>query len=178
MSAPFFNENKPARDQAPAINTVAGAMDIQAVLEWMDWITQPANPTAYVRHLVLAPLSRARSKPVLYYFGQGDQDVPNMNTSETLLTGGLVDRAIYYRHDLAFAAFPTLLPKDPHVFALGFRTGRFDLAPVAAVARLCQEQFAVFMESFGSLIIQPGFVSAKRGVCVTSLPIHCKWAIA
>src|SRR5262245_10700175 len=43
VGPPHFNENMPLRNQPPVINTVAGAMEIQAVLENMEWVLQSGN---------------------------------------------------------------------------------------------------------------------------------------
>jgi hypothetical protein len=57
VPSPFFNENKPLRDLPPVINDVAGAMDIQRVLDYDEWVNQPADPVAY------APLPPENTAP-------------------------------------------------------------------------------------------------------------------
>lgn len=154
VGQPFFNENRPLKNQPPVVNTVAGALDIQTFLDRLAWVPEAGNPVAYVAHLRKAPLAGVPVKAVLYLFGKGDQQIPNVNTSETLLTGDLVDRATFYRHDIAFAENP-LLPKDSHIFATGFAAGNLFAPGVEAIARAAQEQIAIFLESDGTNIIQP-----------------------
>jgi dienelactone hydrolase len=154
VAAPFFNENKPLKNQPPVINTVRGAIAIQTVLDRMEWVSQPGNYVGYVRHLRKDPLEGVPAKSILLHFGKGDQGTPNVNTSEILLTGDLADRALFYRHDVAFADNPTL-PKDSHLFSLGFRGGNLTAPPIAAIALPAQEQIAIFFESHGSIMNQP-----------------------
>ena len=68
-----FNENFPLRDgvllrirladgtsrdiQSPVINTVAGAMAIQQVVENTEWASQSGDPVAYAPHLRKNPLT-------------------------------------------------------------------------------------------------------------------------
>ena len=47
MAAPHFNENKPLRNLPPVINDVAGAAEIQRVLDHQSWSAQSADPVAY-----------------------------------------------------------------------------------------------------------------------------------
>jgi len=61
---------------------------------------------------------------------------------------GCADRATLYRHDLAFAANPTL-GKNPHAFVTSL-TGGF--APFAVAA---QTQIATFLASDGTVTIDP-----------------------
>jgi hypothetical protein len=154
VAAPLFNENRPLKNQAPVINTVAGAIDIQAALDRWEWVPQPGNPLAYVRYLRKAPLDAMPAKSMLIHVPKGDQGIPNLNTSQMLLTGDLVDRSLYYRHDLAFAENPTL-PKDSHAFTAGFRGGQTNIPAVVPIMLAAQEQVATFFESHGTLLIQP-----------------------
>src|SRR5262249_4012911 len=72
VGGPFFDENMPLRNgvpytvrladgttrvvQGPVSNTVSGAMAIQQVFEWREWVSQTANPVAYAPHLRNDPL--------------------------------------------------------------------------------------------------------------------------
>jgi dienelactone hydrolase len=154
IAAPLFNENKPFRDQSPTVNSVPGATAIQVFLDRLEWASEAGNLNAYARHLRARPLRGVREKSVLVHFGTGDQGVPNMNMSRTLVTGELLDRAMYYRHDIAIAEHPTL-PKDSHVFSLGFRGANVDIPGVAAILSASQAQVAVFLASHGANISQP-----------------------
>ncbi len=162
----FFNENVPLRDGAPLpvdlsdgtsgvirsplVNTVAGAMDIQEYLDRTEWVMQPANPVAYSRHLRKNPLEGVPPRSVIIQFARGDQTVPNPATTAMLRAGDLADRAMFYRHDLAYAERPTL-PKNPHGFmvAIGAAGGFLEIGlPV-------QRQIAIFFASDGALTIHP-----------------------
>jgi hypothetical protein len=75
--------------------------------------------------------------------------MPNPSTTAILRAGDLADRAVLYRHDLAFAETPTL-PKDPHLFTVGI--GNIAFRNIALEA---QRQVAIFFASDGAVIIQP-----------------------
>lgn len=161
----FFNENMPLRNgvpmvvgleggttaviQSPVVNTVAGASGLQ---EWFDraaWVAQATNPVAYAQHLRTNPLRGVPARPILFTFAIGDQSMPNPSTTAILRAGNLADRAVLYRHDLAFAEM-LALPKDPHLFTVGI--GNVALRNIALEA---QRQVAIFFASDGALVIQP-----------------------
>jgi hypothetical protein len=149
VSGPYFNENIPLRNQPPVINTVAGAMEIQQLLDNTDWVIQSANPVAYAPHLRKDPLAGVPAKSVIFQFAKGDQSVPNPTTTALLRAGDLADRATFYRNDLAFADDPAV-PTNPHVFMTSITN-----PAMAAIARGAQEQIATFFESDGEVIIHP-----------------------
>ncbi len=150
--APHFDENKPLRDQTPVINTVAGAMELQQALEFAELVQENGlTPVTWARYLRLTPLPGMYAKSVIYQFAKGDQNATNPGTTALIREGGLQDRTLYYRHDLAFATDPTM-PTNPHLFAgmasspnLTFRT----------VARGAQDQMGTFFASGGMTIIHP-----------------------
>jgi hypothetical protein len=167
VAGPFFNENMPLRDgvpltvrladgttqviQGPVINTVAGAMEIQEVLENREWVSQTANPVAFAPHLRKDPLAGVPVRPVLFQFALGDQIAPNPTNAAILRAGDLADRAILYRNDLAFAE-DAAVSKNPHGFML-----RIDSTDplVQQIAFGAQEQLATFLASDGAVIIHP-----------------------
>jgi hypothetical protein len=165
VGSPFFNENLPLRDgvslhvrlrdgtsydiRSPVINTVAGAMAIQEVVENFEWVSQSGNPVAYAPHLRKDPLAGVPAKSVIFQFAKGDQNVLNPMTTALLRAGDLADRATFYRHDLAFADNPNL-PKNPHTFILSILDSNFK-----AIARGAQEQIATFFASDGRDVIHP-----------------------
>ena len=132
VPAPFFDENLPLRDQvpltvqladsttrviqSPVINTVAGAMDVQAVAEHLEWVSQVGSPLAYALHLQKAPLAGMTAKAVIFQIAKGDQAANNPSTTAILRAGDLVDSTLYYLHDLARAEDPDV-PANPHTFA-------------------------------------------------------------
>src|SRR5262249_34189209 len=142
-----FNENLPLRDQQPVINDVPGAMAIQEVFDWGVWVRQASNPVAYGPYLRRQPLEGVPAQSVILQLAKGDQQVPNPTEAALLRSGGLADRATYYRHDLAFADLarnPTGVPKDPHSFIF-FSPGFFPA--VADIGAGAQHQIAVFLAS-------------------------------
>jgi hypothetical protein len=165
VPGPRFDENMPLRDgvplvvgladgterviQAPVINTVPGAMQIQEVLEHIEWVSQSGNPVAYAPHLRRSPLDGIAAKSVIYQFARGDQIVPNPTTTAILRAGALADRATFYRHDLAFAENPQL-PTIPH----GFLT-RLDIPGFRAITLGAQQQIATFFATGGTTVIHP-----------------------
>jgi hypothetical protein len=167
VAGPYFNENMPLRDrlplavrltdgtteviQSPVINTVAGAMDIQEVLENREWVSQTANPVAFAPHLRKDPLPGVPVRPVLFQFALGDQIAPNPTNAAILRAGDLADRAVLYRNDLAFAEDPAV-PKNPHGFMLKIDS----TDPLARqIAFGAQEQLATFLASDGTVINHP-----------------------
>jgi hypothetical protein len=149
VGPPHFNENMPLRNQPPVINTVAGAMEIQAVLENMEWVLQSGNSVAYAPHIRRDPLDGISAKPVIIQFAKGDQTNTNPSTTAILRAGDLADRATFFRHDLFFAENPTV-PKDPHAFLAVIANPM-----LSAIALGYQEQIAVFFASDGTVVIHP-----------------------
>jgi len=144
-----FDENQPLRDVAAVVNAVPGAMQIQRTLDRFQWVQQAGNPVSYAAHIRKQPLPGNTAKPVLVQFAKGDQTVPNPTSSALIRAGDLKDRTVYYRHDLAFAAFPTL-PKNPHTFLTNL--GNAAAAPLAVIA---QQQIATFFVSRGTVVTDP-----------------------
>ena len=167
VGGPHFNENMPLRDglpltvrladgttqviQSPIVNTVTGAMEIQKVFEWREWVSQTGNPVAFAPHLRKDPLPGVPVRPVLFQFAIGDQIAPNPTNAAILRAGDLADRAIIYRNDLAYAENPAVA-KNPHGFML-----RID-SPIPLVRQIAfgaQDQLATFLASDGAVIIHP-----------------------
>jgi hypothetical protein len=154
-----FNENMPLRDQPPVVNTVPGAIAIQEVFEWNEWIQQAGDPVAYSPHLRKQPLAGVPAKSVIIQFAKGDQQVPNPTATALIRAGDLADRATYYRHDLAFAdpvRNPTgvEVPKDPHIF-LVFNSSPAIFPAVGDVGAGARQQIAEFFASDSETIIDP-----------------------
>jgi hypothetical protein len=177
VAAPHFNENLPLRDgveflvrladetshniQSPEANAVPGAMEIQEVLEHMEWAYMPADPVAFAPYLRKTPLAGAAERPAIVQFANGDQTVPNPATTAILRAGDLADRATYYRTDLAvdsYGAGPAGPPPTPppgvetngHNFLV-----RLNSPTRTAIALAAQEQAAVFFASDGATVIDP-----------------------
>ena len=165
VGPPQFNENFPLRDgiplrvqladgtsqdiQSPVINTMAGAMAIQNVVENIEWASGAGDPVAYAPHLRKNPLTAVPAKAVVYQIAKGDQTVPNPVVTALLRAGDLADRAMFYRHDLAFAENP-MLPTNPHGFMV-----RSDILAFRAITLPVQQQIGVFFDTDGTEIIHP-----------------------
>lgn len=149
VAAPFFNENLPLRNQPPVVNTIAGAMEIQQVLDHRQWLAMLRDPFALAPYLRKSPLDGVPAKLVIILLPRGDQNISNPTVSATIRSGELEDRATFFRNDLAFAADPTIL-KNPHSILV-----RTDQLPNRAIARAAQEQAAVFFATDGAETIDP-----------------------
>jgi hypothetical protein len=153
VDGPYFNENKPLRNQPPVINSVEGAMEIQRVLEYAEMVADTGlTPAVWARHLREEPLRGLYPKSVLYLFATGDQQSVNPGTSVLLRAGNLLDRAIYYRHDLAYPLDPSQMPKNPHTFA-GTVVSPSSL--YQSIGRGAQDLIGAFLASDGTVIIDP-----------------------
>ena len=142
-----FNENIPLRDLPPLTNTVPGAMAIAELVDRHEWAQQSANPVAYAPLIRRQPLHGSVPKAVVVQAAKGDKSAPNPTSWALLRAGDLVDRATFFRNDLAFASNPAF-PKDPHFFLTS-------IGVVAGVALAAQQQIAAFFASDGALTIDP-----------------------
>jgi hypothetical protein len=166
VGAPGFHENLPLRNgvplqvhladgtdqtiQSPVTNTVAGAMDIQKVMDDAAWVMLSGDALGYVEHVHKAPLPGVPAKSVIVQFGKGDRTAPNPMESALVRAGDLADRTTFFRNDLAYADHPEI-PKDPHQFMSNVYTN----PATTAIALEAQRQIASFFESDGTVIIQP-----------------------
>ncbi|MGI8998062.1 MAG: Ig-like domain-containing protein [Pyrinomonadaceae bacterium] len=152
INGPHFNENKPLRNRPAVTNMIAGAIDIQAAFEMLEWGQQSGqSPVVWVRHLRESPLPGLYPKSVIYQFGKADQNANNPGTTAILRAGNLADRTLHYRHDLAFAEDPTI-PKNPHsVVVLPTHPN----ALFRSIARGLQDQIGIFYASGGAVVIRP-----------------------
>ncbi|MGH8707699.1 MAG: Ig-like domain-containing protein [Burkholderiales bacterium] len=144
-----FDENIPLRNLPPVVNTVAGAMPIQKVIDNTEWVSQSGNPVAYAPYIRKSPLDGRRDNPVIFQVAKGDKTVPNPTSTAILRAGDLADRTTYFRNDLVVALDP-LAPTNPHTFLT-----RVGTPSVAAYAVAAQQQIAVFFAADGSLTIDP-----------------------
>jgi hypothetical protein len=153
VDGPYFNENKPLRNQPPVINTVTGAMEIQRVLEYAEMVADTGlSPAVWARHLREEPLPGMYAKSVIYLFAAGDQQSVNPGTSVLLRAGNLLDRAIFYRHDLAYPLDSSRMPTNPHTFA---GTVLSNSPLYQSIGRGAQYLIGAFLASGGAVIIHP-----------------------
>ena len=89
------------------------------------------------------------AKSVIVQFAKGDLGAPNPNTTAILRAGGLADRTLYYRHDLARAEIPSL-PMNAHMFMVSTAPAAFRDISLGA-----QAQIAIFFASNGQTIVHP-----------------------
>jgi hypothetical protein len=165
MGPPFFDENRPLRNQtpltvrledlttrliqSPVINSVTGAMEIQALAENLEWISQAGSPLAYAPHLRKAPLAGMAAKSVLFQIAKGDQSAANPSTTAIIRAGDLADSTLYYRHDLFWSLHPTLTT-NPHGFAVSVNHAIFKEISLAV-----QDQAGQFFLSDGGPVTVP-----------------------
>ena len=150
VGPPYFNENLPLRNQPLVTNDVAGAVEIQEVLERSEWVSQSGDAAAYAPYLRKNPLPGVPAKSVLIQYARGDQLNPNPRNAAVLRAGDLPDRTTFFRNDLAYAENSSLR-KDPHGFILRLSLGGL----TAELARAAQTQAAAFLGSDGTEIIVP-----------------------
>jgi hypothetical protein len=149
VQPPFFNENKPFRDEPILVNDVPGALAIQALFENVEWVNQQGEAGAFAPHIRKMPLTGVAAKPVIIQFAKTDQSLPNPEESAFVRAGDFADVTTYLRNDLLFADNPNV-QKDPHTFLVRIRFPAD--APQAAAA---QDQAGAFFASRGTIIIHP-----------------------
>jgi Bacterial virulence factor lipase N-terminal len=170
VSTPYFDENLPLRYGAPysvvlqdrssrvikspVENTIPDAVQIQQVLENIEWVYQPANSVAYASFIRRRPLNGVPAKAVIIQFAHGDRSVPNPSTTTLLRAGDLADRATFYRADLRFAENPNA-NLYPHGF-MSFGIQDTNLA-VKDIALRAQQQIALFFAMDGPNHIRDPF---------------------
>jgi hypothetical protein len=175
----LFDEDMPLRDgvpmtvrltdgttrviQSPVTNPVDGAMALQQVFENLEWVMQASNAVAYAPHLRKDPLPGVGPKAVLFQFAEGDQAAPNPMNMAIVRAGDLADRTTFYRHDLAYAEDPSLLP-NPHGFS-------GDLAQFGDIARAAQRQIATFLASDGRDTDDLHDITTSNGQRLFEVPI-------
>ncbi len=109
------------------------------------------SPVVWARHLRQHPLADLHPKSVIYQSGDTDQIATAMGTAAILRAGDLTDSTLRYRHDLAFAADPTI-PKNPHtVLSAVTHPNAF----YRSIARGFLDQVGVFFASSGTVVIKP-----------------------
>jgi hypothetical protein len=169
VGSPRFNENLPLRDgvamtagfagqtpqviQSPVTNTVAGAMEIQELIDRIEWAAQSGDPAAYAPHLCLSPLEDVPAKAVIVQVAKGDRIVSNPTSTAIVRAGDLADRTTFYRNDLAFIVNPSL-PNQPQIWP-HFNLAAPNFPQVAEVSLAAQEQIAMFFASDGATVIDP-----------------------
>ena len=150
VTAPYFNENLPLRDEPPRINTVTGAVAIQRVVDRIVWASMYADAIAFVPRLRRAPPAGVPARPFLVQWARGDQNTNNPQMTELILAGDFADRVSFYRHDLNFG-LPGV-PANPHAF---FNTILASNTNFYRIFLGAQHQAATFFESDGRTVMHP-----------------------
>ena len=149
-------ENLPLRNEPARINSVPGAMALQAYIDRSHWAAEVGDPVSYAPHVRKSPLAGMTAKSVIIQFGKGDQIVPNPTQTALVRAGDLADRVTFFRTDLFYATQPRPLPAEispplyPHTFL-----NTLTQAGAAAVALQAQAQIATFFATDGGLTIDP-----------------------
>jgi streptogramin lyase len=153
VGRPYFDENIPVRDMPPLVNTVSGAMEIQKIFDWSEWVSQSGDPVAYAPYLRREPLPGVPAKSIIFQFAKGDLSVANPTSSALIRAGDLADVSTFFRNDLAFADHlgGVDLPRDPHRFVL-----QVGGSGIPAIAIPAQQQIATFFATEGHIIAPPG----------------------
>ena len=145
-----FNENMPLRNQPPLVNTVPGAVAIQAFIDSSNWLGQAGDPVSWAPFVRKSPLEGQAAKAVIVQFARGDRTVPNPTTTALVRSGDLADRTTLFRNDLAFA-LGVGFGSNPHAFL----TNLGGTPPVSQTAVAAQFQIATFFSSDGVTTIDP-----------------------
>jgi hypothetical protein len=151
-----FNDNFPFRDQPVSIN-VPGNSDTQYYMEIIEWLDNPGDPIPFAPHLARSTLPGVPAKPVLFQMARADRTIPNPAASDLIRAAGMAGSTWMYRHDLAEAAYPGLLPENPHPYLalfLGANGGTVSLPslPALLIGLATQSQVGGFLASDGASI--------------------------
>jgi hypothetical protein len=145
-----FNDNMPLRNQPPVVNTVPGAIAIQAFVDTSNWLGQAGDSVSWAPYIRKSPLEGQAAKGVIVQFARGDKTVPNPTTTALIRSGDLADRTTLFRNDIAFA-LGVGFGKNPHAFL----TSLSGTLPVAQTAVAAQNQIALFFASDGATTVDP-----------------------
>jgi pimeloyl-ACP methyl ester carboxylesterase len=189
LTAPYFNESLPLSSGAslrvvpqggsteeirsPVVNTVAGAVEIQQVLDNAEWATQSASAVAYAPYIRRSPLPGVPPKSVIIQFANGDRLVPNPGVTAMLRAGDLADRATFVRTNDLFSVNPIPFPGDRNLYPHDFMSNAVISAipSVKAIALKAQQQIAIFFASDGTLVTDPDDVPPALSVPIFEVPI-------
>ena len=149
VTAPFFDESIPLRNQPVLTNPAAGAMEIQRYFDHIAWVTHSGDGTAHAPHIRKSPLAGNLAKPLLIQVQKGDLTAPNPRSTQFVRAGGNADITTFYLNDLAFAE-DTTVNKNPHVFMTRYASPGLS----GPLARANLVQTASFLASGGTMVVQ------------------------
>jgi len=188
VAAPYFNENMPLRDgvsfsillqdgasqavRSPLINTVAGAVEIQQVIDNGEWASESGSSVAYAPYIRRRPLSGVPAKSVIVQFANGDRLVANPAATAILRAGNLAERATFVRTNLVFPVNPIPFPANPNLYPHEFMANAIVKdGIVKAIALKAQHQIASFFASDGTQVIDPDDAPPALEVPIFEVPI-------
>ena len=146
---PRFNENLPLRDQPPRTNAIAGAIEIQRVMDRIAWAAQIGSTVAAAPRLRRALPAGVAARPFVFQFARSDTAATNPSNTELIRAGDFVDRVLFYRHDLNFGNEG--VPVTPHPYV-----AQIAAAPnYARIGLGAQHQIGTFFESDGATVMHP-----------------------
>lgn len=172
-----FNDNYVLRDQPVVVNTIPGAMPIQAAFEVADWLGMVGDPLAFAPHLKTSPLPGMPAKDTLFQFGFGDLEMPNPTESAVVRAADGQDRTWFFRFDRAVATHPELLgvmfpnnplPVLPHRFLSNPTI--FSVPAEQSVARAAQMQVAKFFQGQANPDPNPFLTAPYAGTTLFEIP--------
>ncbi len=159
------------------VDSIPGALTIQAAFEQTDWLSMLGDPLSYAPHLKNEPLPGVPAKKILVQFALGDLEIPNPANSAMIRAGGYQTAAWMLRTDLAAGIEPALLsltqqdvpyPIYPHRFLT--TVGTDPLATAIGVA--AQQQITDFFASGGATTPNPNqyFTGSFAGLTLFQIP--------
>jgi hypothetical protein len=123
------------------VNDVPGAIDVQNVIEMMEWIQMPGDPIAYAPHLRASTLPGVPLRRVLFQHGRDDPWIPNPQGGALIRAANMQGWSVQLRCDIVR---PTLQapPNYCHLFLTMLNT-----PGMMAVAVAAQRQAVNFFRS-------------------------------
>ncbi len=157
-----FDDGYPLRNQPVRVISNATQIEIQNVIENLEWMQSEGDPVGYAPHLKLSPLPGMSAKNILVQFAYGDQTVPNPTSSALVRWSGLKENTWMYRHDVVRSRFP--LGANPHTYLTDFG----NILSIT-ISQAAQAQIASFLA--GGTIPNPnGSLSAIFGEEIFAQP--------
>lgn len=134
-------DNYVLRYQPVKVNDVPGAIEIQNLIERLEWLQAAGDPLSFAPHIQQSTLPGLPIKKVLWQYAKGDRTVPNPMETALVRAANMRESTWYFRNDVARSLLPGL-PENPHVYLLNV------LTPAAVpVALSAQAQIAGFFSS-------------------------------
>jgi dienelactone hydrolase len=159
----MFNDEYPYRDEL-TIDSVPGALAVQAAFEAADWLGMLGDPLAYAPHLKSSPLLGVPAKSTFFQYSWGDLEEPNPANSALIRAAGGEDSSWLFRSDWAARSHPEILgivspdfplPIFPHRILSNPTIFDNDKAAEASIALAEQQATAAYFTSDGQTVPDP-----------------------